>query len=611
MAKAQSRTWTWHFDLPASAVWPAMADTARFNEAAGLPKHEIEELPQPDGSVLFHGRMKRGPLTIAWREKPVNWVYDHWFEHCRIFDKGPLQSLCASFELSPEGAGCRGIYKLEAAPSGLFGRLLLATGFFRSAGATFATLAADARQFAAGQRAEPFSYRPPPVSAALASRIAAMVAEIEATPHGHGLAARLAEHVTGAQEVDLWQIRPLRLARLWGVAPRAAIELCLQSVRDGLLDLRWDLLCPRCRVSKAWVPTLDRLPKGAHCPSCNIDYDRDFSQNVEASFRPAAAVRPIEGGQYCLFGPMSTPHIKLHVTVEAGASRELKASLPAGNYRLRTLEPGPEKTIDWASGGFPAVEAGEDGIDAGTPAPDGVIRLVNRSRRPLTLIVEDRAWVIDALTADRITALQAFRDLFAREVLRPGDEVGIGQVTLMFTDLKGSTPFYERVGDARAYNLVRDHFAFLAAVIREHDGAIVKTIGDAVMAAFADPAAAMQAAIGIQSEVAQFNERQGDGAILIKLGLHRGPCIAVTLNDRLDYFGSTVNLAARLQGQSLGGDIVMSRSLAQDAGVAALLDGYALTDETATVKGFDRPIAFRRLTAGSLVARRGRTTPVA
>jgi class 3 adenylate cyclase len=207
--------------------------------------------------------------------------------------------------------------------------------------------------------------------------------------------------------------------------------------------------------------------------------------------------------------------------------------------------------------------------------------------------------VKDALTADRITALQAFRDLFASEALRAGDDVGIGEIALMFTDLKGSTAFYERVGDARAYRLVREHFAFLAARIRENSGAIVKTIGDAVMAAFAEPADAVRAALAIQQKVAEFNAGHGGEAIVIKLGLHKGPCIAVTLNERLDYFGSTVNLAARLQTQSLGGDIVLSRVLAEDPAVTAVLRGRALQDEAATIKGFERPVPFRRVTSGT------------
>ena len=602
MVSVRRRTWVWHFDRPPAEIWPLLADTARFNEAAAVPKHEIEEIAQADGSVLYLGRLKRGPLTLEWQEKPVNWVHAQWFEHCREFRNGPFKSLCATFELGGEGAGSRGAYTLAVEPANALGLAILAGGFFAKSARTFGKLAIEANEFALGRRDEPFDHAVPEVSRETGRRVDALVAAIEATPNGHGLARRLADFLLRAQEVDLWQIRPLKLARDWRIEARTAIELCLQAVTSGLLELRWDLLCPRCRVAKSSSVALDQLPTGAHCSSCNIDYARDFSRNVEASFRPTAAVRPIAGGQYCLFGPMSTPHIKVHVTLAPGAAQELPARLAFGDYRLRTLEPGPEQVVAWEAGGFPEVVVDDGSVRAGPPAPTGVVRLRNASRRPLTVIVEDRAWVKDALTADRLTALQAFRDLFAREALRPGDDVGIGEITLMFTDLKGSSAFYERVGDARAYHLVRDHFAFLAACIREHDGAIVKTIGDAVMAAFAAPSDAVRAALAIQQKVAAFNAGQGGEGIVIKLGLHKGPCIAVTLNDRLDYFGSTVNLAARLQGQSGGGDIVLSAAMAGDPAVADLLAPYAPAGETASIKGFERPVAFCRIPVSRLSA---------
>ena len=173
----------------------------------------------------------------------------------------------------------------------------------------------------------------------------------------------------------------------------------------------------------------------------------------------------------------------------------------------------------------------------------------------------------------------------------------------MFTDLRGSTALYARIGDARAYNLVREHFAYLTKVVREHDGGVVKTIGDAVMAAFTDPAAAIKAALEVQRNVAAFNAQHAAeaGAIVIKVGLHGGSSIAVTLNERLDYFGSTVNLAARLQGQSQGGDIVLSAALARDPGVMAVLAGLQASSESAVVKGFEGEVAFLRLTPDRLV----------
>ncbi len=603
MAKPHSRSWVWNFDSPPALIWPLLADTARFNEAADLPNHEIEERPRPDGSVQYLARTRKGPFQLEWEERPVNWVANQWFEHCRDFRQGPLLTLCARFRIEPEGEGSRAVYSLEASARGLLGEIMLRTAFFKSAAETFGRLAATANDCAAGRRETAFDYAPPAASPQAQARLEAAVAAIEDSGHGHGLAGRLAAWLMQAQEVDLTQIRPLRLARHWRVPARQAIELCLEATRRGLLVLRWDLLCPRCRIAKEVVPSLDRLPTGAHCSTCNIDYVRDFSRNVELSFSPAPGIRPLNQGEYCLFGPMSTPHIHVHLTLPPGGARAESVALEPGRYRLRTLEPGPELEIDWEGGGFPEVIAGDEGLRAGSPAPAGGLRLRNDSARTLTLIVEECAWVRDALTADRVGCLQAFRDLFSDQVLRPGDEVEVRRIALLFSDLAGSTALYDRIGDAPAYHLVRDHFAFLGRLVREHDGAVVKTIGDAVMAAFHQPTDALSAALAIQAKVAEFNESHQATPIVIKLGLHEGPCIAVTLNDRLDYFGSTVNLAARLQGESWGGDIVLSEAMAEDGSVAPLLADFAQAPgqvreqvrEQARLKGFDEPVAFRRL----------------
>jgi class 3 adenylate cyclase len=83
--------------------------------------------------------------------------------------------------------------------------------------------------------------------------------------------------------------------------------------------------------------------------------------------------------------------------------------------------------------------------------------------------------------------------------------------------------------------------------------------------------------------------------LAIKMGLHSGPCVAVTLNGRLDYFGSTVNLAARLEGLSQGGDIVLSDRLASDPVVSAVISSLHSIVESAELKGFGAPVSFRRL----------------
>lgn len=598
MAKAQSQTWIWSFDRPAAEMWPLLADTARFNEAAGLPRHTMTEIPQADGSVRYFATAKFGPFTIKWEDMPVNWVTNQWLEHTRIFENGPLQRLTAVLRLVPKGQGCEGHYTVTAAPANLLGRVMLATRFFKAAKRDFTRLAAEANAFASGERDRPYPYEPPRIGDDIKARVATIVKEIEATPNGHGLAQRLADYILRAQEVDLWRIRPLKLARAWDRPSLQVIELCLQAVRSGLLELHWDLLCPRCRVAKAWSGGLDRLPTGAHCGSCNIDYDRDFSKNVEASFHPAPAIRKVESGEYCMWGPMSVPHVKAQILLASGETRVLDGQLTPGPYRLRTLAPGPEVDIEWNSDGFPSLILSDQGVEAGPATEPGKLKLENCTRHAATAVIEDRTWVADALTADRVTALQAFRDLFTDEVLRPGDDVAVGTIALLFTDLKGSTALYQKIGDARAYHLVREHFAFLTKVVRDREGAIIKTIGDAVMAAFSAPAQAIAAALEIQSKVAEFNRANrsdGDEPIVIKLGIHCGPTIAVTLNDRLDYFGSTVNMAARLQGQSEGGDIVVSAEAMADPAVKSAVAALPVEQDKAHLKGFETPMLFFRI----------------
>jgi class 3 adenylate cyclase len=595
--------WNWSFDAPPETIWPILSDTARFNEAAGLPKHEITETPQDDGSVLYTAEAKQGPFHMAWREEPVNWIANRWFEHRRHFTRGPFRMVCANLEITSAGAdGARSEvhYTLEVEAANLVGEILLRTVFFKATDKMFGALIDATRDYARGNRETPFDATPPELDLAARQRVDRAIAAINETPHAHGLAEALAAHATTAQEVDVVKIRPLALAGRWDVPARDVIELCLEATRAGLLDLRWDILCPRCRVAKSISAGLDELPTGAHCGTCNIDYDRDFSRNVELSFQPAAGIRPLAFGEYCLFGPMSTPHIVAQVRVAAGEPRELEAELAPGRYLARTLEAGPEAELDHEGGGFPEVLIGDGSVTTGAPAGPGLLRLVNTSAHDRNVVIEERAWERDALTADRVTAMQAFRDLFSDQVLRPGDEVAIQRVTLMFTDLRGSTALYETMGDARAYGLVRDHFAFLTGIVRDHEGAVVKTIGDAVMAAFLEPGHALAAGLEIQAAVAAFNRDHaptdgGEELVAIKVGIHEGPCIAVNLNDRLDYFGTAVNLTARLEGQSRGGDIVISKSLAGDPGVAALLEGRALSEESAELRGFDAAVPFLRI----------------
>ena len=126
---------------------------------------------------------------------------------------------------------------------------------------------------------------------------------------------------------------------------------------------------------------------------------------------------------------------------------------------------------------IPEVAARGSDIVLATRRKDELV-IRNDTDRPLFFVVEDRNWTMDALTGERVIAMPAFRRLCPEQLLRPGDDVAIGRVAIMFTDLQGSTKLYEDLGDATAYRLVRDHFAFLSERVQHYDGFIVKTVGD-------------------------------------------------------------------------------------------------------------------------------------
>ena len=585
-------TWTWTFDLPPADLWPVLADTNRFNEAMGLPPYVLEETPQPNGTVLRRGKGKAAGFTLEWEEKPYEWIDGRHFHQSREFTKGPFRRFGPVFDLEPDGkGGSRVSYALEYEPLTLTGRLFGAR-LAKQAGGVVEKRILEAVAFAKGERPTWFDIAPPDLPEGARERAAALAAEVDRSPYGNGLGRQLADLVLTGMATDLGHLKPKKLALDLKVPQRAAIEACLAGTRAGLLTMKWDLLCTNCRGAKLTASALSELPRGAHCPSCNIDYDRDFEKNVELSFAPAPAVRPLAVGGFCLSGPMATPHVAVQLLLAPGEKRSVTLDLPAGAYRLRTLHPGAFADVEHGGGAFPGLRATDKGVEALPPGEASTIAFVNDAGFELAALIEDRTWTREALTAPEVISLQAFRDLFAAATLRPGDEAGVSQVALLFSDLQGSTALYERVGDAAAFNMVREHFALLASIVRDHDGAVVKTIGDAVMASFGDPAHAVKAALAMQARIV-------DHDLVLKLGVHAGPSVVVTLNDRLDYFGSTVNMAARLQGQSAGGDIVLSRAVADDPAVQPLLTGLQAGEESVALKGFSDSIGFVRLTPGA------------
>jgi class 3 adenylate cyclase len=195
-----------------------------------------------------------------------------------------------------------------------------------------------------------------------------------------------------------------------------------------------------------------------------------------------------------------------------------------------------------------------------------------------------------------------FRQVLGEQVLPPNQSLGVQNLAVFFSDLKKSTELYQRLGDARAYELVRAHFDIIFDAVDRYGGSAVKTIGDGVMGTFFDSASALKGVADSVTGLDALNQQAGlpeEDRLRLKVGLHTGACIVVTLNGRLDYFGSTVNIAARLSDMAQGGEVLLSKRVLDNPEAQALAKKMNCDQEQlATLRGVMQAVEICRMRPG-------------
>lgn len=590
----------WEFELKSSpeSLWPFVADTNRFNRDTGVPEIDIDEKQKPLRNARRRVKLSLYGLPVEWEEQPFEWIRPSRFGVERVYSKGPMARLRVLAQLTekPEG-GTHLTYEIWATPRNLLGTVAipLQVGLvigprLRAAIRKYDELASANVVESNGDVASQSVFDLQRL-AALKQKLIADLESSESPEQKLAIADRLLDFLEHGDDLAVSRIRAYKLADDWREPRRLVLEICLRATRAGLLDFQWDLLCPLCRGPQQSGLSLKDINKDVHCSGCQIDFTVNFDRYVELTFRPNPAVRRVDVPFYCIGSPHFTPHVVAQQLLPAGTKRELTLPLETGNYRLRALElPGSQDVTVSSEGENSAqVTLSREGWsrDALSVSERFSLALNNETDAEQLLILERLEWSDQATTAAEVTALQMFRDLFASEALRPGEQISVGTLTILFTDLRHSTQLYREIGDATAFGRVMGHFDVVRKSIADHDGAIVKTIGDAVMAVFRSAADGLSAMLEVQRILSE--PPDGSQPLLLKAGLHTGPCIAVTLNDRLDYFGSTVNMAARLEGLSSGADVIISRSVYEDAKVRELIEsqGLAADEFHMLLKGFE------------------------
>jgi class 3 adenylate cyclase len=567
----------WEYQLESSPeqIWSFVADTNRFNRDAGVPALQ----PAKGKRQRLRNARRRLRLSflgvpVEWEEQPFEWIKPSRFGVVRKYTKGPIAELKVAAELSRlDAGGTRLIYQLWVTPKSLLGFLLIPLQFGYFIHRKFAGAFKSYDKTAHSEMPVATEQLIPELSSAVRSRLEALKERLLADGANPSVVQKLIDFIERADDFSLARIRPYTLADQWNEPRRAVLTACLLGTREGLLDMQWDLLCPLCRGPQESETSLSDISSKVHCETCRIDFTVNFDRFVEITFKPNASVRRAEVKDYCMGSPQRTPHVVVQQLLAPHSSRSLVLPLEEGSYRLRTLELPGEQLVTVSAGGADTATARISDRVSGKElklAPRTTLQLENASDAEQLFILERLQWSDQAATAAEVTALQIFRDLFSSEALRPGERISVGTLTVMFTDLRHSTQLYREIGDATAFGRVLNHFDVLKKAIAEADGALVKTIGDAVMGVFRDSASALTAILTAQQALA--SPPEGTAPLTLKAGMHSGPCIAVTLNDRLDYFGSTVNMAARLEGLSTGNDVIISRSIHDDPDVRELIN---------------------------------------
>jgi class 3 adenylate cyclase len=398
-------------------------------------------------------------------------------------------------------------------------------------------------------------------------------------------AGAIEELVRDAPDRALSRVNVLDFAAKRGIDEERAIAAFLHAARLGLFELSWNVLCPGCGGVLDTSATLKSVNKDEYlCALCAAGYRPTLDEMVEVTFTVSRRVRRIAAHD-----PHELPFAEYFRQIFWGSGIDVPddfeqlieeivldaVELSPGEKALLSLQLPAEFVIV-----IDPVTHGTQFLDVkGDPtrerqnlsivfdklrAPTGTVTV---RPGPLRLSLENHTdtrvlpglWIAGDklhellgrrrpfLTAKRLLTNQVFRDLYGTDTIDVDQRLKITSLTFLFTDLKGSTELYERVGDLIAFDLVNAHFRVLQEIVAGEAGAVVKTIGDAVMATFPTPDRAVAAALRMREAMRAFNEARSRDDLLLKIGIHEGPCLAVVLNERQDYFGTTVNVAARVQ----------------------------------------------------------------
>src|SRR3954468_1315710 len=461
---------------------------------------------------------------------------------------------------------------------------------------------------------------------ALDGRLAGLEAARAWSPR---IVSRLEALIREGDDAALFRVNPFTLARQRDFDPAEATDLLLHATAQGLFEMDWLLICPRCACAVESFAKLRAVMRQFRCPQCHNAYEAAMDDYIAIYFNVSPQIAATRYQQPQTLDPFDytfhyrgvregrRPDGALYIDSTSAALCGIEFVPPEGAASFAfTAAPGMVAGVSAdTEAGFALRITGElvtgtqrarltyrgDSYEpAELPVAPGPVRLeiANPTSHRIAVAVvqfppdaDDEFLTFDPyLTGKHLLTSQTFRSLFRSEVVGGAQGLAIRDIAILFTDIRGSTALYQRIGDLNAYELVQQHFDWLREATVRHGGAVVKTIGDAVMAAYPDAAHAVAAALDMRAAVGRASREQPERPVSLKIGVHHGAAIAVTLNDQLDYFGQTVNIAARVQALADAGEIWVTEEVWGYPGVRELLAPYPAERRTVELRGVERPL---------------------
>lgn len=581
-ANVWDKSKSWDMDSSPSDLWHHVSNTDRLNHALGFPAVTYRTEKDPQRGLRKFGSFQMAGMTIAWEEHPFEWIEGQRMGVLREFTSGPFEWFLSTVTLEPiAGGGSRLTHRVRIQPRSLVGRMLTTIEAdwkgFRNLDRVYKRIdRAIGHRLSTAEGTDPFA-PPAPITNHQRDRLKQRLEWIITDGVSPDVAAKLGMVVGQWPSQEIAQLRPLRLADALGIKGQTMIDACLIAASRGLLTLRWDILCPTCRAPASTSNQLADIAAHTGCDACDVEFQSNIGNAIEMVFRVHPEIREVDDLQYCIGGPAHSPHVVAQVRIEPGERLVVPIDLISGDYLLRGPRLPRTQPIRVRDTHAPmAYETGLTRLGQSVHVPvlrrgQQTITLTNDSQSLHVVRLERMIARDDVVTATAAATMAKFRQLFPNQSFATENPVSTEQVTLMATSINNIDVLYSDLGDTQAYQVTHDLLKLATDLIADLGGTVTKTMGERTLAAFRRREQAVMAALRIRDQWrSAANVKALTRSLEIGIGIHSGPTLVTTENDRLDYFGSTVRAVIAL-AEKAGGDTFLTHAVSSDPEVIAIL----------------------------------------